>query len=292
MDPISQIIVPAVIIYIMTVVGLSLTPADLGRVARSPRIIIVATIVQVTLLPLAAVGLAVLLKPPAALGLGMLVYAACPPAAMANFYIDLAGWNTALSVTLTAVGNLLAPFLLPIMLAAAIGLGLQDAVSATISIPLMMGQIILTMIVPLALGMGARRRWPAPSERALPALRLVSLAGMLLVAGLVAYGGADALRTEAAWLLGLSFVFTLTALGVGYVTGLFLHRSRSDLLTLAIDFAIRNAGIAIFVTTSVLGSVEAAVFVVGVLVVHLPLVLLLIAVFGQRTSAGASADPS
>jgi len=287
MESAIRFVVPTVVVYIMTVVGLGLASDDLRRVARAPRVVVLATLAQTILLPLVAVGLALILDPPLHLATGMIVVAACPPAAVANLFVDLAGWDTALSVMLTAVGNLLAPFVIPLVLVGAFTLALGEASVPSPPVVLMMGQIVVTLILPLIVGMWARHRWPDGTARWLPMLRLVSLGGILTVAGLVGYAGAEVLRTEAGWLFTLSFLFTVTSLTVGYVAGVAIGQARDGSLTLAVDSGIRNGGIAVFVASTMLGSVESAVFVVGVLLIQVPAVLVLVAVFRSKQASAA-----
>lgn len=288
MESALSVVVPTVVVYIMTVVGLGLTVADFRRVARAAWVVVGAMLAQTVLLPLMAVGLALLLAPPAYLAVGMIVIAASPPAAMANFYVDMGGWNTPLSVTLTAVSNVLTPFLLPLVLSLSLPLvSGSDPVPHLPALP-MVGQIVATMIVPLILGMAVRARWPS-MRSALPRLRQLSLAGVLVVATLVTIAGAKVVRTQAAWLLGLSVLFTALALFLGLATGAVMRRPSRDRLTLSIDFSVRNGGIAIFITTSLLSNVEAAVFAVGVFIVQTPLALLLASRFRHASEQSAVA---
>lgn len=274
MDVILPFVVSTVVVYIMTVVGMGLAPTDLARLARSGRVVTVATVVQALALPAMAVVLALALSPPAHLTVGMIVVASCPPAAIANFFVDMGGWNTALSVALTAVANLFTPFLLPLVLALALPVVGAEGIVGPVPVLPMIAQIAATMILPLAVGIGVRARFPRVRDM-LPRLRQISLGGILLVTTLVTVAGFDTLRTDAAWVALLVTVFTGLALGLGLATGASLGLDRGDRLTLATDFFIRHGGIAIFVTTTLLDNVPAAVFVVGVFFIQTPLGLFL-----------------
>lgn len=274
MDPVIQVVVPIVVIYIMTVVGLSLAPEDFGRVARFPRVVVVATVVQLVAIPLVAVALAASLDPPAFLGAGLIVLAVCPPAAMVNFLVHLARANTPLSVTLTAIGNLALPFLLPVMLAVSFTLGLGQAAALSIPVLPMLAQTFATMILPLAFGMAIRLGWPG-AGRMMPALRRGSVAGILLVALLVGYAVRDALAAEAAWVASLVLSFALVTLALGYGTAVALGLEMDDRITLALDFSLRNGGLAIFVGGTLLGRVETAAIPIGAVVIQTPLLLYL-----------------
>lgn len=285
MDPVIQIVVPAVVIYIMSVVGLSLAPQDFVRVARFPRVVVLATLVQLIALPMVAVALAAFLDPPDFLGAGVIILAVCPPAAMVNFLVDLARANTPLSVTLTAVGNLTLPFLLPVLLALSFALGLGEGADLSTPVLPMLGQTVVTMILPLAMGMAIRFAWPERSALAMPALRKGSVVGILTVAILVGYGVREALAAEVWWIASLVLLFALVTLALGYGTAAALGLDARDRLTLALDFSLRNGGLAIFVGGTLLGRVETAAIPVGAVVIQTPLLLLLSMRVGRRTAA-------
>jgi BASS family bile acid:Na+ symporter len=287
MDLVIQVVVPAVVVYIMAVVGLSLAPEDFGRVARFPRVVLLATVAQLALLPLVAVGLAILLDPPPFLAAGLIILAVCPPAAMVNFLVDLARANTPLSVTLTAIGNLILPFLLPMLLAVTFRLGLGQAAALDTPIVPMLVQTFATMIVPLAVGMGVRIAWPGVATRAMPALRKGSVVGILMVALLVGYAVRDALVAEAVWVASLVLLFALLTLGLGYGTAALLGLDADDRLTLALDVSLRNGGLAIFVGGTLLGRVETAAIPIGAVVIQTPLLLYLAIRLG-RGAEGAT----
>ncbi len=285
MDLVIQVVVPAVVVYIMTVVGLSLAPEDFGRVARFPRVVFMATAVQLVLLPLVAVGLAILLDPPPYLAAGLIILAVCPPAAMVNFLVDLARANTPLSVTLTAIGNLALPFLLPMLLATSLRLGLGQAAEVSTPILPMLVQTFATMIVPLAVGMGVRLVWPVAAARAMPIVRKGSVVGILLVAILVGYRVLDALMADALWVSSLVLLFAIVTLALGYGTATVLGLNDEDRFTLALDFSLRNGGLAIFVGGTLLGRVETAAIPIGAVVIQTPLLLLLAIRLGRRVAS-------
>jgi len=71
----------------------------------------------------------------------------------------LAGANVALGVTLTTVSSLLAVATLPLIASTGFHLLLPDTQKIAGPIIAIAGQLVL--LVPITLGMGARRQWPA-----------------------------------------------------------------------------------------------------------------------------------
>ena len=112
---------PLTLLFLMSVVGLQLTPADFRRVAAAPKSIVVGTLGQIVLLPLMTWALVSSLQLPPKFAVGAILLAASPGAGMSNLMAAIAGAHVALSVTLTAISSVLAVVTLP----ALTGLGMS-----------------------------------------------------------------------------------------------------------------------------------------------------------------------
>lgn len=112
-----DVCVPVLVFSAMFVVGMELTTDDFRRVARRPGLVGLATVGQLVLLPFIGWLLVRFLHLQPVIAQGLLLVTACPSGAMANVYTFLAGANTALSVTLTAVSCLAAVVTTPLAIA-------------------------------------------------------------------------------------------------------------------------------------------------------------------------------
>ena len=83
-------------------------------IAKQPRGVITGFISQFLFLPAITLVLIWLLEPYPSFALGMMMVAACPGGNISNFFSQLAGGNTALSVSLTAIATLLAVIATPL----------------------------------------------------------------------------------------------------------------------------------------------------------------------------------
>ena len=101
---------------IMFGVALELTVDDFRRVFQNPKSSLIGLISQFVLLPAATFVLIYILKPSPSLALGMLLVASCPGGNISNFMTIMAKGNGALSVSLTAVGSVLAIVMTPLNL--------------------------------------------------------------------------------------------------------------------------------------------------------------------------------
>ena len=97
----TTVALPLALGIIMLGLGLSLTPEDFRRVARSPKPVVVALACQLLLLPVVCFGLVKLLDLPPLLGVGMMLLAASPGGTSANLFSHLFRGDVALNVSLT-----------------------------------------------------------------------------------------------------------------------------------------------------------------------------------------------
>ncbi len=286
MNPGLRIAIPAVIILSMVVVGLALTPADFRRVARHPKAVFAGLVGQATLLPLLAVALLKIFDPAFEIVVGMLLIVACPAGGITNYLAYLARANTALSVTLTAVGTALALLTMPLILAATFTF--FPAARAEIQIPIGQTAVQLVVLILLPVGIGMLIRfWKEALVLAFePRLRSLSLVSFLGVVAWVLYDQAQGLKAGLGEVFLISVLFTAFAMFTGYLVGRWCGLDANDRLTLITEYSGRNLGVAVVIAVSILGRVEFLVFASILFVVSVLLVLLVIAVFrAEKASA-------
>ena len=272
LKPVLDIAVPALVFLLMVVVGLGLTAADFRRVARQPRLMILATLGQFVCLPL--IGFLLVrsfgLKP--SVQQGVLLVAACPAGSLANLFTYLARANVALSVSLTAVSCLAAVLTMPILLVvfqASFGEG------AAWSVPplLIIRQLFLMLLLPIVVGMAIRRVWPAVSERHQRGLFIFSFAAVNILVGFVIVHELEHFADSAGEIARAVVVLTVLALLAGWLTGWAGGAGETERFSVAMVFVVRNVGVATAIAVTVLGQLEFAVFATGCFLSQVPLLL-------------------
>ena len=274
---VADVAIPLIVIFMMTVVGLDLTPADFRRVLASHWIVPACLAAQIVVLPLAAALIVKVLDADSALTMGLVLVAASPIAAMSNYYAFLARANVPLAVTLTGFSSLLAPVITPFVASTAIAWLLTSRVAIHLPVGQTMRQLLIGLVVPVAVGMMIRHfapHWTARRKLLLTRLSLVA------VAALIIYVLADQIVTitQGFWHLVLAAAFfSGIAVGSGYVIGWALGCNFPDRTCIAIGFNTRNLGAAIMIASTVLGRLDfvgfAAVFFVAQLAVLGPILL-------------------
>ena len=110
-----DVLLPAALAFIMFSVGLALRAEDFRHVFQAPRALLIGLCGQLVLVPLAALAVVFVFDLPPALGIGLMILAACPGGASSGFLTHVARGNAALSLTLTVISSLAALATFPLL---------------------------------------------------------------------------------------------------------------------------------------------------------------------------------
>lgn len=261
------------VFLIMAIVGLDLTRADFARLTERPALVVVSTIAQWLLLPLAAWAVTWILPLPPHIVAGMVLLAACPAGAISNYYTLIARADVALSVTLTSISAAASVVMLPLISATGFILLLDQSARVKAPILPMAVQLTVNLLIPVLAGMWLRARFPDFVTRHRLAARRVGDVALVTTVAILLFGlGRSVLEDLGATILS-AVAFTIVAAGAGVIVGLALRASRRQLQTLAIEFACRNTAITILIGVVVLDRPELAVFGLVVFLTQVPIVL-------------------
>jgi len=277
---------PVVLFVMMGVVGLELTVADFRRVASYPGIVLWGTLGQWTLLPLAAAALLWGLDLEPHMAAGVILLTAAPGGGISNVFTFLAGANTALSVTLTAVSSLLAVVVLPLV--TALGFAWFVGSDADVEVPVlpMIGQLAALVLLPVALGMLVRSRRPELVLRYAGRLRQVVLGALVVLMTVALSSDSTGLVGQVFLGLGVGLAWTAVATAVGLAVARLLGLGGPDAFTMVVEFAVKNVGLAAIVALSGFGRPEFAIFAGSYILTGYPLAALAALVY-RRVTRGA-----
>jgi BASS family bile acid:Na+ symporter len=148
-------IAPICLALIMLGLGLGLSIKDFTRILRVPKDFFIGFFSQLVILPIVALGVALILNLPEALAVGLMIIAAAPGGVTSNVLTKFANGDVALSISLTAVISLISivsvPFVV-ITFADILGVSISSDISMT-GIALKMA---LVVTVPVVIGMTIR----------------------------------------------------------------------------------------------------------------------------------------
>lgn len=229
---------------------------DFTLALRKPKAFAVAIAAQFALLPALTFGLTLILGVQGSVALGMILVACCPPGNVSNILTHRARGDVALSVSMTAVGNVIAIFMLPINFSFWGHLhptGRDYFNEITVAPWDMLSEVLLVIALPFALGLAVSHLLPKVAERShriVGILSFVALGGIILVAVannwslFVAYIGVVALAV---------FLHDALALGLGYSIARTFRLEVPARKAMTFEVGIRNAGLGLLFVFSFFG---------------------------------------
>jgi bile acid:Na+ symporter, BASS family len=152
-------------------------------------------------------------------------------------------------------------------------------------------RLLLFLLLPVAVGMTLRHLFPAALERGGQVLRISGLGLLVLFLALVFVDQRHAVVAMFGEALLLTFTFTLLALLAGWFSGGILHLNQSDRAVLAIEFAVRNVGIAALLALATFQQPEFAAFGALFLLFQAPVLILALLLRSRLTDPPATGTP-
>jgi len=145
-------IAPIVLALIMLGLGLGLSVKDFTRILRFPKDFFVGFFSQLVILPIVALGIALILDLPATIAVGLMIIASAPGGVTSNVLTKFANGDVALSISLTAVVSLISIVSVPFVVITSADI-LGVAISKNISMTAIALKMALVVTLPVIIGM-------------------------------------------------------------------------------------------------------------------------------------------
>lgn len=223
---------------VMFGMGLTLKPSDFKPVLRRPKDIIVGELAQFIIMPMMAWLLCKMLQLPTELSLGVILVGCCPGGTASNVICYLAKGDVALSVAMTGVSTLLAPFVTPALVYLLAGKEIAvDMFGMFLS-------IVHVVIIPIVLGLAVNKYLSKFTERVTPLLPMVSTLAVAAIIGIVvAHSSASILSCSL--LVGIAVILhNVLGLTFGYAAGKLLGLPHDKRTAISIEVGMQNSGLA------------------------------------------------
>lgn len=239
----SPIAVPAWFVSVLLGVvmfgmGLATTLEDFKVVLARPKDIFVGCAAQFTIMPGLAWGLSRLFGLDDALTVGVVLVGCCPGGTASNVVTYMAKGDLALSVGMTAMSTMLAPFLTPILTLLLAGQSVDvDALGMFVG-------ILWVVLLPIVLGIVAKRLFPALTERVVRFMPMVSSVAIAVIIGIVLLANADRLASGGISVVLVVLLHNLLGLLLGYMLATALRLSCPKRKALCIEVGMQNSGLA------------------------------------------------
>ena len=237
-----QMVPTKAINYLLGVVmfgmGLTLNLKDFKIVFSRPKDVVIGCLSQFTVMPLLAYGLAKAFHLDEALALGVVLVGCCPGGTASNVITYLAKGDLALSVGMTGVSTLLAPFMTPLLTWALAGK------SVDVDVWGMLLSILWVVILPIVVGLTVKGLWPRFTGRATDYLPAFSSVAIAVIVAIVIAANAEKLLAGGLTIVLVVMLHNICGLSLGYLIGRLLGLSEPKKRALSIEVGMQNSGLA------------------------------------------------
>ena len=233
----SALIVPLLQV-IMFGMGTAMSARDFVGVATAPKAVLVGLACHFTIMPFVGAGLAAAFDFDPEVAAGIILIGAAPSGLASNVMSYIAKANLALSVTLTTVSTLLAPFITPFYV--------QWLAGQYIPIDPwgMMWSIIQITILPIIAGLVFNRFLHGRTDWLDRLMPKVSMVGIALILMIMTAGGRDNLLEIGLFLIFVALLHNLAGYLLGYWSCRALKLDEGSCRTIAFEVGMQNAGLA------------------------------------------------
>lgn len=231
---------------VMFGIALNLTTRDFKQLWLAPKPIIAGLISQFIALPLVTFFLVTWFNPPAGVGLGMIMVAACPGGNVSNFITQLAKGNTALSISLTALATAIAVLMTPLNFTLYASLWTPgSSFMQNVSVDVWSMAVLVGLLLGFPLGMGLWMRHSQPT-RAKKLAFWINRGALLFFLGLIIAAilqNKAQIEAYSGLLFGYVFIHQGLAMATGYGMSRLFGLGVSNQKTLIIETGIQNSGL-------------------------------------------------
>jgi len=231
-------LINALLGVVMFGMGLATKLEDFKVVFSRPKDIAIGCAAQFTIMPALAWALARLFGLDEALTIGVILVGCCPGGTASNVMTFLAKGDLALSVGMTGVSTILAPFLTPALTLLLAGKTVEvDAFAMFIG-------ILWVVILPICLGFVAKRFCPKATDRVIRFMPMVSSVAIVVIIALVLAANVDRLATGGLSVFLVVILHNLCGLALGYLIAFALRLAEPKRRALCIEVGMQNSGLA------------------------------------------------
>lgn len=251
----GMLIVLSVIIgVIMFGIALEMKVDDFRHVMKLPKAMAVGVAAQFICLPAITYLLTVALNFRPSIAMGMILVACCPPGNISNILVYRARGNVALSLSMTALSNFLAIFLMPLNIAFWGGMHpeasqvLKDVDVSAIELLL---DIVVLIGIPLTLGLLISSHRPGLAKKVQPIVKKFSLIFLILSIVAALAGNFKVFVDHIALVAVAVFLHDTLALLLGYGIAAGFKVSEPNRRAITFEVGVRNAALGLGIAISV-----------------------------------------
>ena len=247
------------LMVVMFGMGLTMKVSDFAVVFSNPRDVIIGCLAQFLVMPALAFALGRIFGLNDELLVGVVLVGTCPGGTSSNVITYLSKGDTALSVGMTSINTLLAPFLTP----ALTYLYLRTTVS--VDMKSMFLSIIQVIIVPIGMGLLINKLFGKYTQKIMYVMPTVSVAAICLIVAAVVSHNSEKIMSAGFVILIIVIMHNLLGYVCGYLIGILFKMDISRKKAVSIEIGMQNSGLATSLASSafpdmVMATVPGAIF--------------------------------
>lgn len=245
----SILIVLPILTVLMFDLGLSLKITDFLNIVKRPKAIVLGLFGQLVILPVIAIAIGAVLGLTELYFIGLILIACSPGGSSSNIFSKLAGGDVALSVSLTAFSSILTLFTLPLIMQCATA-QLGEAVGISLPVGNLLKQNLLTMLIPIALGICVNYLWSDSARRMDKVLSKFAFPALMLLAGIFFVQNRTAIIANIGTLGIATGLLIIGSIVFASLVSISFGLKCKEKRTIVIEVGMQNAAQAIAVATS------------------------------------------
>ncbi|MBM1105752.1 bile acid:sodium symporter family protein [Aurantibacter crassamenti] len=233
----TGLIIPLIQI-IMFGMGTSMSVKDFAAVFKTPKGVFIGVSAQLLIMPLVGFALAKTSDFPPEIAAGIVLIGCSPSGVASNVMAYLANANVALSITITSIATLLAPFITPVLMKLLAGEFIE------INVLTMMWSIVKMIILPIGAGLLFNKLRKDSAKWLDKAMPIVSMLAIGIIITIITAAGRDNLIKIGGILMVLVLIHNLFGYTLGYWYARLFNMNKQDARTIAIEVGMQNGGLA------------------------------------------------
>lgn len=223
---------------VMFGMGLTLKPVDFKPIFLRPKDVLIGEFAQFIIMPSIAWLLCKIMQLPPELTIGVILVGCCPGGTASNVICYLAKGDVALSVAMTGVSTLLAPFVTPALVLLLAGQTVE------VNVVGMFMSIVQVVILPIVLGFVVNHFFNRLTQKIDPILPMVSTLAVATIIGIIVSHNASQILSCSLLVAVVVILHNLLGLLLGYTAGKILKIDYKKRTAISIEVGMQNSGLA------------------------------------------------
>ncbi|WP_154857551.1 bile acid:sodium symporter family protein [Cyclobacterium xiamenense] len=258
---IAAVFLPIALAFIMLGMGLSLSTSDFKNIFTYPRAMVLGLFCQLVLLPVLGFSLVLSFGLEGTMAVGIMIIACCPGGPTSNLITHLSKGDTALSISLTAMSSIITVFTIPLLVNLSIA---YFGEAGSVSLPFIPSVLRITgvTLVPVAIGMWLKNRFPSLTQKADRPVRVASIVFFVLVVGGAILNEKDQIREFFAQAGPVTLLLNILTFGLSLLLARLLALPPRQQVAISIESGIQNGTLGIMIAATLLQNSAMAIPVV------------------------------